>query len=330
MSEQAVEVNFAEIRNLMKEMPGPDLEAETAVRSRLLSQKLAGSDYQQLTDFYAWLARWQGEAFPKIDRPRIAIFAANHGIATEEGVVNAALSQTQESVDALVNGDSPTYRMAEKIDADLRVYEMDLATPTQHIQQAPAMTEEECAKAMTYGMMAVEQNVQLLAIGEVGAGSELSAAAICLALFGGKPEEWLPNTGLSSRYAKQLSLVVDAVEKHRDLKETAEAFDVLAALGGFQFAAICGTVLAARLARIPVLLEGFTALAAASILTFYDKDFLDHCLISGETIDTAQQKLMAELGKTTLETTLKTTSKEALASTFAIEKMQSSLFCLNL
>ena len=45
-------------------------------------------------------------------------------------------------------------------------------------------------------------------------------------------------------------------------------------------AAIAGSVIAARVMGIPVLLDGFISTVSAATLTLFKKDFLDHCQIS--------------------------------------------------
>lgn len=328
MSEETADVTFSEIQHLMQELPGPDLEAETGLRARLSEAHFSSQNYGQITDYLAWLARWQGEAFPDITRPRIALFAANHGLFLEEGMTDIYPRDVTKKLRDLTEARAPLYHLSSKIDADLRLYEMDLSTPTHSFLQQPAMTEDACAKAMAYGMMAVEQNVQLLALGEIGSGSEISAAALCLALFGGKAEDWLAPTGTESRYKKQLIAISEAVEKHRPAAEDLNPFQVLATFGGFQFAAICGAIIAARLARIPVVLDGFTCLSAAAVLTFFDKSFLDHCVIASITEGTAQERLMKQLDKQETVTTLSLKQGDGVSLAFAVEFLKSLLSCL--
>src|ERR1700745_2617600 len=63
---------------------------------------------------------------------------------------------------------------------------MNLDTPTGDIVVEPAMSEAECAKAMAYGMMAVEPGIDVLALGEMGIGNTTAAAALGAGLFGGE------------------------------------------------------------------------------------------------------------------------------------------------
>src|SRR5438046_6657720 len=144
-----------EIRGLIAHLPGPDLEAATAaaVRERQLT-KPAGS-LGRLEELAAWLATWQGRHPPRIDHPRTVVFAANHGVAAR-GVSAYPASVTAQMVQNFIAGGAAVNQLCRIVAADLRVYEMNLDTPTGDIVEGPAMSEEECAHAIAYGMMAVE------------------------------------------------------------------------------------------------------------------------------------------------------------------------------
>src|SRR5260370_23647720 len=101
-------------------------------------------------------------------------------------------------VQNFIAGGAAVNQLGKVIDADLRVYEMTLDTPTADIVDGPAMSEEECARAIAYGMMAVEPGIDALALGEMGIGNTTVAAALCMGLFGGDAAEWTgPGTGIA-------------------------------------------------------------------------------------------------------------------------------------
>ena len=64
-------------------------------------------------------------------------------------------------------GGAAINQLCRVVDADLKVYEMNLETPTGDIVEGPALGEAECAKAMAYGMMAVEPGIDAIALGEI-------------------------------------------------------------------------------------------------------------------------------------------------------------------
>ena len=285
-----------EIRAILDAFPGPDLEAGTAfvTRDRQLT-KPAGS-LGRLEELAEWMARWQGRHPPHLQRPRTAVFAANHGVAAR-GVSAFPAGVTAQMVRNFVDGGAAVNQLCRIADADLRVYEMNLDAPTRDFTEAPAMDEAECVRAMAYGMMAVEPGLDLLALGEMGIGNTTAAAALCLALFGGRAEDWVgPGTGVSGEaLARKAAVVAEGVARHRDAMT--DPFRALAHVGGLELAAIAGAVIAARLAQTPVLLDGFVCTAAASVLFACDPGALDHCQVAHRSAEPGHARLLQRLGK---------------------------------
>ena len=133
---------------------------------------------------------------------------------------------------------------------------------------------------MAYGMMAVEPNLDILCLGEMGIANTASASAICAGLFGGDAQDWVgPGTGVAGDALAHKKAVIDGALKLH-FAEKRDPLDVLARVGGLELAAIAGAVMAARLARTPVLLDGFACTAAASVLYALDEHALDHCMVA--------------------------------------------------
>jgi nicotinate-nucleotide--dimethylbenzimidazole phosphoribosyltransferase len=285
-----------EIRALLAHLPGPDLEAATAAALREAQLTKPAGALGRLEELAQWLASWQARHPPRIDRPRAVVFAANHGVARREVSAYPA-AVTAQMVQNFIAGGAAINQLCRVVDADLRVYEMNLETPTGDITIEPAMTEEECAKAMAYGMMAVEPGIDALAVGEMGIGNTTVAAALCAGLFGGVAEEWTgPGTGVAGpALGRKRAAVAAAVALHRPA--AGDAFDWLRRLGGLEFAAIAGAVMAARLGRVPVVLDGFSATAAAAVLYAADPQALDHCIAAHVSAEPGHRRLLARLGK---------------------------------
>src|SRR3954466_576478 len=205
-----------EIRDLIAHLPGPDLEAGSAasLRERELT-KPAGA-LGRLEELAVWLATWQGAHPPSLRHPRTIVFAGNHGVAAR-GVSAYPSAVTAQMVQNFIAGGAAVNQLCRVIDADLRVYEMNLDTPTADIVEAPAMSETECARALAYGMMAVEPGIDALAIGEMGIANTTVAAALCLALFGGDAADWTgPGTGVvGAALEHKREVVAAAVARHR-------------------------------------------------------------------------------------------------------------------
>ena len=182
--------SFDEVRLLIDELPGPDYDSRSAALEREAKLTKPEGALGKLEQIVPWLAAWQGEYPPKINHPRTAVFAANHGVANL-GVSAFPSSVTEQMVQNFISGGAAVNQLCKVFDSDLRVYELALDQPTNDFTKGPAMSEEECAHAMAYGMMAVEPGLDILCLGEMGIGNTTSASALSLALFGGGAEDWV-------------------------------------------------------------------------------------------------------------------------------------------
>jgi nicotinate-nucleotide--dimethylbenzimidazole phosphoribosyltransferase len=95
--------------------------------------------------------------------------------------------------------------------------------------------------------------------------------------------------------ARKRDVVAAGVRFHRD--RIADPLVALACLGGHEIAAMVGAVLAARLARVPVLLDGFTATVAGAVLEAVQPGLLDHCLVGHLSREPAHARVCARLNK---------------------------------
>jgi nicotinate-nucleotide--dimethylbenzimidazole phosphoribosyltransferase len=291
--------SFAEIRAILAEWPAGDLAAASATAAREAQLTKPAGSLGRLEALSAWLASWQGRHPPRLDRPRIVVFAGNHGVAAK-GVSAFPADVTKQMVANFVAGGAAVNQLCRNADAELRVYEMALEEPTADFTEAPAMDEAECARAMSYGMMAVEPGLDLIGLGEMGIANTTSAAALAAALFGGAGKDWAgPGTGVVGSALERKIAAVDAgLQRHR--AALGDPLMALACLGGRELAAIAGAVVAARLARTPVLLDGFACTAAAAVLLKLDPRALDHCQVAHVSAEPGHRKLLERIGKRAL------------------------------
>jgi nicotinate-nucleotide--dimethylbenzimidazole phosphoribosyltransferase len=296
MAERGVPATLDEMRAIVAQFPGLDQDAaqETTAREAQLT-KPAGA-LGRLEEITQWMATWQGKHPPTCVHPRTAVFAGNHGVAAR-GVSAYPAEVTAQMVKNFVDGGAAVNQLCRAVDADLRVYEMALEEPTADFTQEPAMSEEECAMALAYGMMAVEPGIDLLAVGEMGIGNTTSAAALAAALYGGGAAQWVgPGTGVAgSALERKIEVVEQGVARHKSAAK--DGFDLLRRLGGRELAAMVGAIMAARMAHVPVLLDGYACSAAAACLAAIDTHALDHCLVAHCSAEPGHRLLLDKLGK---------------------------------
>lgn len=296
MTETPPKASFDEMREIIAGFPGPNTNALENARAREGQLTKPQGALGRLEELSAWFAAWQAEEKPKLERPRVAVFAGNHGVAAQ-GVSAFPQEVTVQMVANFQHGGAAVNQLCRVHDAELRVYEMALEHPTQDFTQAPAMSEEECATALAYGMMAVEEGIDCLCLGEMGIGNSTSGAALAHALFGGEARDWVgPGTGVQGEaFDNKVRVVGEAVAKHRDAMT--DGLEILRHVGGFELAAITGAVIAARMARIPVILDGYACTAAAAVLHKMNDRALDHCIVGHLSAEPAHIRLLEVLEK---------------------------------
>ncbi len=290
------EPDLSEIRALLQRMPPADKAAAGAVAARQEQLTKPLGSLGRLEELAAWLAAWQGRARPRLEHPRIAVFVGNHGVAAL-GVSAYPQAVTAQMMQTFLDGKAAINQLAALQEADLRVYEMALEQPTADFTQGPALSEADCARAMAYGMMAVEGGFDVLALGEMGIGNTTAAAALSMGLFGGEAADWVgTGTGLDEAgLARKTAVVQQAVEINQ--AALPDPLAVLCALGGHELAAITGAVIASRLAHIPVVLDGYACTAAAAVLHAVEPGLLDHCVVAHRSAEPGHARLLEAIGK---------------------------------
>ena len=163
------------------------------------------------------------------------------------------------------------------------------------------MDERTCAGTIAFGMEALASEPDLLVLGEMGIGNTTAAAAICCALYGGAAEDWVGRgTGVDDAGLEAQGRGGARGGRAATRRILSDPLEVLARLGGREIAAMAGAILAARLRRTPVLLDGFVVCSAAAVLQALDKTALDHCLAGHVSAERAHREALKRLGKAPL------------------------------
>ena len=286
---------FDDIRNLIRQMPGPDEDAVAEVRARDAQLTKPAGSLGKLEELAEWLAGWSGRGRPKVSRPVVAIFAANHGVA-DKGVSAFPASVTRQMVENFAAGGAAINQICIAHDLGLKIFDLALDMPTPDITEEDAFDEANCAATMAFGMEAVAGGADLLCIGEMGIANTTVASALLAGLFGGAPGDWVgPGTGVDAEgMARKRAAVEQAVAR---IEGTSDPLEVLRRVGGRELAAMAGAVLAARLQRTPVIVDGFVATAAVAVLHVMDPRALDHCLFAHLSAEPAHRMALEKLGK---------------------------------
>ncbi len=258
-------------RRLLSEAPTADSEARDAAAKRQAELIKPAGALGQLEQIAIWLAAWQGVNPPRVERLRVVVFAGSHGIA-DRGVSLYPASVTRQMVASFHQGQAAINQLCRTIGADLEIVPLDVETPTADFLEGPAMTEDAFVAALNAGLAAAPDDIDVLCLGEMGIGNTTAAAALAHALYGGTAAAWTgAGTGIDATHrARKATIVGEAAARHR--AAAADGLDLLRRLGGRELAAIAGAVVGARLRRVPVILDGYAAAAAAAPLASLRRD----------------------------------------------------------
>jgi len=287
---------FDDVRSLVAKLPGADSEAQqTAIDRDAVLTKPAGA-LGKLEDIAIWAAAWQGRNPPTAETPQVCVFAGNHGV-TAQGVSAFPSEVTVQMVANFSHGGAAINQLSQVSGARLDVVPLDLDRPTSDFTEGPAMSEAECSAAISAGMTAVAGATDMLCIGEMGIGNTTAAAALSCALFGGSGADWAGRgTGIDDAALVHKAEVIDrAIARHGEA--LSDPLEALRRVGGRELAAMFGAVLAARLRRIPVILDGYVAGSAAAVLERLVAGGLDHALAGHVSQEPGHRSLLEKLGK---------------------------------
>ena len=288
---------LAAFRAVLADLPKPDAGAIAAATARNAVLTKPPGALGQLEGVAIWLAGWQGSARPAIDHPQVAIFAGNHGVVAR-GVSAFPAEVTVQMVANFQGGGAAINQLARCFGATMTVAALELDRPTADFTQTAAMGAADLLTALQAGWNAVAAETDILLPGEMGIGNTTSAAAMACALFGGAAEDWVGRgTGVDDAgLARKAKAVAAGVALHG----SRDPLEVLRCLGGREIAAMSGAMLAARVRRIPVILDGFIACAAAAVLFAANGAALEHCIAGHVSAEAGHGRLLAALGKVPL------------------------------
>lgn len=285
---------LSEIAGLADTLPTADAASRTAAEARQNRLTKPPGSLGKLEEIAIFMAGWQNTDRPMINTAQALVFAGNHGIC-DQGVNPFPQAVTAQMVMNFEAGGAAINQLCRANGADLTVVPLDLDKPTQDFTQAPAMSEADTLAALNTGAAAINEDADILLLGEMGIGNSTVAAALACACFGGDPADWVgAGTGSDAEgMALKARVIAEGIARHG----TDDPIQTLATLGGREQAAICGAVLAARAARIPVLLDGYICTAAVAPLAAADARLLDHCLVGHASAEPGHARLTQAIGK---------------------------------
>jgi len=285
------------LESQLSNLRAPDDSARNGARSRGDDILRPTGATQILDEVAIWVAGWQRNPRPLIERPAALIFAANHGVASA-GVSKYPVEVTASMVAAFRAGSSTINAWASVAGATVDVVDVGVDLPSGDIRTTAAVTDERFDQVVSAARDAVDSlETDLLVVGEMGIGNTTAAAAVCHALLGGSAEDWVGRgTGVDDDglHVKH-EAVRSAVTRLRRERPDASSLDALAEVGGLELVAMAAAIVAARQRSIPVVLDGYVVTASALALACFAPDALQHCWVGHRSAEPGHGKVLRHL-----------------------------------
>lgn len=273
---------MSELSKLREAIGGPLEAAAAQARRHLDSLTKPPGSLGRLEELSVRLAALTG-AVPQVRQPVIFTLAADHGVVAE-GVSAYPQAVTAQMVENFLRGGAAVNVLARQAGAQVVVADFGVATPlgapaglvvrrvgagTANIARGPAMTRGQAVEAIEAGAGLAEEAIaagaDLVGTGEMGIGNTTAASAITAAITGA-PAAAVTGRGTGvdeAGHRRKIAVVERALSVNA--AATGDGLDILACLGGFEIAGLVGVILAGAAHRIPVVLDGFIAGAAALV-----------------------------------------------------------------
>jgi nicotinate-nucleotide--dimethylbenzimidazole phosphoribosyltransferase len=247
-------------------------------------------------------------------RKAVLVFAGDHGVVAQ-GVSAYPQEVTPQMVYNFLCGGAAINVLARGAGARVVIVDAGVAAQmapadglvsgkiapgTADMSLGPAMTREQARTAIALGARVAEREIEagldLLACGDMGIGNTTAATAITVVFTGKSPLEVAgPGTGLPpAGVAHKAAVVERALLLNRPAPS--DGLDVLARVGGFEIGAICGAMLAAAAARVPVVVDGFIATAGALVAAALAPGAVSYMIAGHRSAEPGHEAALAHLG----------------------------------
>jgi len=293
----------------------PDAAAMAAARERQDKMTKPRGSLGELEDVSVRLAGLAGACPPPLPEPAcVAVFAADHGVHAQ-GVSPWPQEVTAQMVANFLAGGAVINAFAAQAGAEVTVVDIGVAADldavpgllprkigrgTAGFTAGPAMTREAAVAAITAGAEVARDLVaagnRCLVTGDMGIANTTASAALICSFTGADPAEATGHgTGVdAATYAKKIDIVCRGLERHQP--DPGDPVGVLAAFGGFEHAALAGFILGGAALRVPVILDGVIAGAAALAAAALAPDAVAACFAGHRSVEPGHTIALEHLG----------------------------------
>jgi nicotinate-nucleotide--dimethylbenzimidazole phosphoribosyltransferase len=299
-----------EVRAAISPLDGPAMAAARERQDRLTGPRGSLGALEAVPVQLAGLA---GRCPPPLPEPAaVAVFAADHGVHAQR-ISPWPQQVTAQMVANILAGGAVVNAFAAQAGAEITVVDAGVAAElapvpglvprkvgwgTADFTAGPAMTTGQAAAAIDVGIEVARDLVgagsRCLLTGDLGVASSTASAALICAFTGRDPAEVASRGSDAATFARQVRVIGRGLALHRP--DPTDPVRVLAAFGGFEHAALAGFILGAAALRVPVILDGVVAGAAALAAATLVPAAVGCCLAGHRSADAGHAAVLGHLG----------------------------------
>ena len=250
----------------------PASVAQATGATRRLMQAELGTEHGSLSELATRLCAARHSPHPKLSDKTVVVVAADHGVSSP-GIDLGANNPSAVGLELMAKGGAAINSAArsanvelvlvdagitggEDLDLGRSVLSFRAGNGTQDFTSAPAMSMQEAEAAVQTGVALAfslaDAGLDLLALGQMSAGSQPCSAALVAALTGDAPADLSPSDA---------DVVDKALRVHK--LGGCTPMEILSLIGGFDIGVMTGLILAAASIHVPIVLDGHGTSAAA-------------------------------------------------------------------
>jgi nicotinate-nucleotide--dimethylbenzimidazole phosphoribosyltransferase len=261
------------------------------------------------------LAGLAGYCPPPLPEPAtVAVFAADHGVHAQ-GVTPWPQEVTAQMVANFVAGGAAVNALAAQTKVTVLVVDVGVAADltdapgvlgrkvragTHDLSREPAMSRDEATQAIEVGIALAHELIdagnRCLLTGDMGIANTTASAALIATFTGTDPSDVTGRgTGIDdAMLQRKVDVIRRALATHQPDRN--DPLGVLATVGGLEHAALAGYVLGAASRRIPVILDGVIAGAAALAAQAFTPDVVAACVAGHRSAEPGHAVALRQLG----------------------------------
>ena len=266
-----------ELQQWIQKVTPLDESAMAKARERQAQLAKPPGSLGRLEDLSVQLAGITGKVHNTVKKQHLLVFASDNGVV-EEGVASAPQSVTLSQTINLTRAKTGASTLCKHfgcgitvcdvgVNAEIKepkVLNRKIAFGTGNILHGPAMTRQQCIQAIRTGFeLAQNTDADVMGIGEMGIGNTTTSSAVLSVLLDADVEAVTGRGGgiTDQSFLRKKQVIKDAIAINQPDKT--DVIDVLAKVGGFDIAAMCGAFLGCAEKRCPVVIDGFISAVAA-------------------------------------------------------------------